>query len=160
MIMSTFHIDDDTIPNRHRVGCLWRLDSGEGNNTTLSIDDKAIEFDDIVKSGRTHLRMQFQYTWTGIRGNACAVPGCRTDQIGSEGLRRLGMVEQPRKWIESTRGIYHELMVQPGLVSRPVWVLYSDNLFESMQSMADAVQFSGSLRTLRWHWSGLPRFSA
>jgi aspartate ammonia-lyase len=49
---------NDTIPTAIRLGCLWRLDE-----LLAAIDDlgsalrqKSVQFDDVVKSGRTHLQ--------------------------------------------------------------------------------------------------------
>ena len=49
---------NDTIPTAIRLGCLWRLDellkTIDGLSDTLQA--KSIEFDDVLKSGRTHLQ--------------------------------------------------------------------------------------------------------
>src|SRR4030066_159589 len=49
---------NDTIPTAIRLGCLWRV--GEllevVNDLAVVLNEKAGEFDDIVKSGRTHLQ--------------------------------------------------------------------------------------------------------
>ena len=49
---------NDTIPTAIRLGCLWRLDellkSIDGLSNTLQT--KSVEFDDVLKSGRTHLQ--------------------------------------------------------------------------------------------------------
>ena len=49
---------NDTIPTAIRLGCLWRLDEllTTLENLVNGLDAKADEFDDIVKSGRTHLQ--------------------------------------------------------------------------------------------------------
>ena len=49
---------NDTIPTAIRLGCLWRLaellDALDG--LAAALQAKAVEFDDVVKSGRTHLQ--------------------------------------------------------------------------------------------------------
>src|SRR5512134_10993 len=48
---------NDTIPTAIRLGCLWRVDElvATLNGLVEALSTKAREFDDIVKSGRTHL---------------------------------------------------------------------------------------------------------
>src|SRR5512137_2489877 len=45
---------NDTIPTAIRLGCLWRLDelTGEVDRLAAELRGKAVEFDDVVKSGR------------------------------------------------------------------------------------------------------------
>ncbi|MCS6883767.1 MAG: lyase family protein, partial [Chloroflexaceae bacterium] len=49
---------NDTIPTAIRLGALWRLDELLSTLDSLAteLEKKAVEFDDIVKSGRTHLQ--------------------------------------------------------------------------------------------------------
>ena len=49
---------NDTIPTAIRLGALWRLDEllDTLNKLVEALNVKAAEFDDIVKSGRTHLQ--------------------------------------------------------------------------------------------------------
>ncbi len=49
---------NDTIPTAIRLGALWRVDEllTSLNNLQSALEAKAIEFDDIIKSGRTHLQ--------------------------------------------------------------------------------------------------------
>ena len=49
---------NDTIPTAIRLGCLWRLDELDGvlGQLQVALEQKAQEFDGIVKSGRTHLQ--------------------------------------------------------------------------------------------------------
>ena len=49
---------NDTIPTAIRLGCLWRLDEllAAVDGLSDALGQKAQEFDDIVKSGRTHLQ--------------------------------------------------------------------------------------------------------
>ena len=49
---------NDTIPTAIRLGCLWRLPELENalQNLIVAFQVKAVEFDEIIKSGRTHLQ--------------------------------------------------------------------------------------------------------
>ena len=49
---------NDTIPTAIRLGCLWRLEEllTAIDGLSAALKSKAVEFDDIVKSGRTHLQ--------------------------------------------------------------------------------------------------------
>src|SRR5512136_2542082 len=49
---------NDVIPTALRLGCLWRLDEllTVLKDLSIALHAKAIEFDDVVKSGRTHLQ--------------------------------------------------------------------------------------------------------
>jgi fumarate hydratase class II len=49
---------NDTIPTAIRLGCLWRLPEllQSVRSLATALDQKAGEFDDVVKSGRTHLQ--------------------------------------------------------------------------------------------------------
>ena len=49
---------NDVIPTAIRLGCLWRLDEllGVVNALAETLQGKAQEFDDVIKSGRTHLQ--------------------------------------------------------------------------------------------------------
>ncbi|MBI3763419.1 MAG: aspartate ammonia-lyase, partial [Chloroflexi bacterium] len=49
---------NDTIPTAIRLGCLWRVDElvNALDDLAAALQAKAVEFDDVVKSGRTHLQ--------------------------------------------------------------------------------------------------------
>ena len=49
---------NDTIPTAIRLGCLWRLPEllKAVDELVAALGDKASEFDDVLKSGRTHLQ--------------------------------------------------------------------------------------------------------
>ncbi len=49
---------NDVIPTAIRLGCLWRLDelTYAASRLAQALKDKSVEFDPIVKSGRTHLQ--------------------------------------------------------------------------------------------------------
>jgi len=143
---------NDTIPTAIRLGALWRLDELLQcvNGLAEALWAKSREFDDIVKSGRTHLqdavplRMGQEF---GAYARAVERDAERILQA-AEGLRRLGIGGTAVGTGLNAHPEYHARMVKrlselTGLVLYP-----SDNLFESMQSMADAASFSASMRIL------------
>ncbi len=143
---------NDTIPTAIRLGCLWRLDElleaiGE---LVMGLREKAEEFDDVIKTGRTHLQDAVPVR-LGQEFNAYASAierdGMRIRRA-AEGLRRLGIGGTAVGSGLNAHPEYHARMVQR-LSNLTGFELYeSDNLFESMQSMADAADFSAALRTL------------
>jgi fumarate hydratase class II len=143
---------NDTIPTAIRLGSLWRLDELLGVVIELAdaLEAKAVEFDDIVKSGRTHLqdavpvRLGQEF---GAYAEAVRRDGERINRA-SEGLRRLGIGGTAAGTGLNAHPEYHERMVQVLTRITGIELHQNDNLFESMQSMADMVDFSASLRTL------------
>jgi fumarate hydratase class II len=143
---------NDTIPTAIRLGALWRLDELLATLQTLvdALYAKATEFDDIVKSGRTHLqdavpvRLGQEF---GAYARAVERDAQRIREAG-EGLRRLGIGGTAVGSGLNAHPEYHARMVKKLSELTGLTLYESDNLFESMQSMADAAHFSGSLRTL------------
>lgn len=143
---------NDTIPTAIRMGALWRLD--ELLNTIESLGqafgEKASEFDDIVKSGRTHLqdavpvRLGQEF---GAYAKAVERDGERIHR-SAQGLRRLGIGGTAVGSGLNAHPEYHSRMVQRLSELSGIELYTSDNLFESMQSMADVADFSSALRTL------------
>jgi fumarate hydratase class II len=143
---------NDTIPTAIRLGVLWRLDellsTVRGLQSALEI--KSAEFDDIVKSGRTHLqdavpvRMGQEF---GAYAKAVERDAGRISR-SAEGLRRLGIGGTAVGSGLNAHPEYHKRMVKKLSELSGLKLYESDNLFESMQSMADAADFSASLRTL------------
>jgi len=143
---------NDTIPTAIRLGVLWRLDELNQAlaNLAAALDEKAQEFDDIVKSGRTHLqdavpiRMGQEFS-----GYARAV--WRDDERirrAAEGLRYLGIGGTAVGTGLNAHPEYHARMVKKLSELTGIELHTSDNLFERMQSMADPADFSAALRTL------------
>jgi fumarate hydratase class II len=143
---------NDTIPTAIRLGCLWRLDelTDQVYGLAAALRDKAVEFDDVVKSGRTHLQdavpvrlgQEFGAYARAVERDAERI------QRAAEGLRRLGIGGTATGSGLNAHPEYHARMVAK-LSERTGLELYeSDDLFESMQSMADAVDFSAAMRTL------------
>lgn len=143
---------NDTIPTAIRLGCLWRLDELmevlEGLAQTLG--EKAIEFNDIVKSGRTHLQdavpvrlgQEFGAYSRAVERDAERI------QRAAEGLQRLGIGGTAAGTGLNAHPEYHSMMVKRLEELTGFGLSESDDLFESMQSMADMADFSAALRTL------------
>ena len=143
---------NDTVPTAIRLGCLWRLDEllKAVNELATALEEKAREFHPIVKSGRTHLQDAVPVR-LGQEFGAYAKAVARDSEkirLAAEGLRRLGIGGTATGTGLNAHPEYHARMVKrlSELCGFPL--AESDNLFESMQSMADAVFFSGALRTL------------
>ena len=143
---------NDTIPTAIRLGALWRLDELLETLQTLveALNVKAAEFDDIVKSGRTHLQdavpvrlgQEFSAYARAVERDAERI------RDAAEGLRRLGIGGTAVGSGLNAHPEYHARMVKKLSELTGLALYESDNLFESMQSMADAAHFSASLRTL------------
>ena len=143
---------NDTIPTAIRLGCLWRLDEllAALEGLTTALEAKSIEFDEIVKSGRTHLQDAVPVR-LGQEFGAYAIAVSRdAERIrrAAEGLRRLGIGGTAVGSGLNAHPEYHARMVEKLSELTGLELHKSDNLFESMQSMADAADFSASLRTL------------
>src|SRR3989304_5812794 len=86
---------NDTIPTAIRLGCLWRLDEllNVVDGLAAPLATKALEFDPIVKSGRTHLQdavpVRLGQEFGGY-AKAVTRDGERIRRA-AEGLRRLGI---------------------------------------------------------------------
>ena len=143
---------NDTIPTAIRLGCLWRLDELLATLQHLAdaLQDKAEEFDPIVKSGRTHLQDAVPVR-LGQEFGAYARAVKRDRQKirqAAKGLRRLGIGGTATGTGLNAHPEYHGRMVKRLSKLTGLKLRESSNLFESMQSMADPVFFSGALRTL------------
>jgi len=143
---------NDTIPTAIRLGVLWRLEEllSVVEGLADALDEKAKEFDPIVKSGRTHLqdavpvRLGQEF---GAYARAVRRDGERIRRA-AEGVRRLGIGGTATGTGLNAHPQYHVRMVSTIQRLAGFDVHQSDNLFESMQSMADMADFSASLRTL------------
>lgn len=143
---------NDTIPTAIRLGCLWRLEEllAGLDDLVKALNEKAIEFDGIVKSGRTHLQDAVPVRLGQEFGAyARAVERDRERILRSaEGLRRLGIGGTAVGSGLNAHPEYHLRMVKKLSELSGLQLNGSDNLFEAMQSMSDAVDFSAALRTL------------
>jgi fumarate hydratase, class II len=143
---------NDTIPTAIRLGSLWRLEEllQAVQDLANALYQKSQEFDDIVKSGRTHLQDAVPVR-LGQEFSAYAKAVERdADRIrrSAEGLRRLGIGGTATGSGLNAHPEYHPRMVRRLSQLTGLELYTSDNLFESMQSMADVADFSASLRTL------------
>ena len=143
---------NDTIPTAIRLGALWRLE--ELCDTLQTLADafraKSAEWDDVVKSGRTHLQDAVPVR-LGQEVGAWAKAIERDIEkirVAAEGLRRLGIGGTAAGSGLNAHHEYHQRMVQKLSQLSGIELYASDDLFESMQSMQDAVFFSGALRTV------------
>jgi fumarate hydratase class II len=143
---------NDTIPTAIRLGCLWRLDEllNTLHDLSVALNAKASEFDDIVKSGRTHLQDAVPIRLGQEFGAYAKAVERDAERIrdAAEGLRRLGIGGTAVGSGLNAHPEYHRRMVEKLSELSGLQLGKSDNLFESMQSMADASAFSASLRTL------------
>lgn len=143
---------NDTIPTAIRLGCLWRLD--ELNEAVMSLvaalRKKAAEFDDVVKSGRTHLQDAVPVRLGQEFGAYARAVERDLERIhqAAMGLRRLGIGGTATGSGLNAHPEYHPRMVRKLSELTGLELYPSDDLFESMQSMADAASFSAALRTL------------
>jgi fumarate hydratase class II len=143
---------NDAIPTALRLGALWRLDELLSAVQALqsALEIKSQEFDGIVKSGRTHLQDAVPVRLGQEFGAyACAV-GRDAERIArsAEGLRRLGIGGTAVGSGLNAHPEYQRRMVRRLAELSGLKLMESDNLFESMQSLADIADFSASLRTL------------
>jgi fumarate hydratase, class II len=143
---------NDTIPTAIRLGSLWRLDEllSAIDGLAAALSQKSVEFDDIVKSGRTHLQdavpVRLGQEFSGY-AKAVARDGERIRRA-ADGLRRMPIGGTATGTGLNAHPEYHTRMVERLSEISSLQLHESDNLFEGMQSLADAVDFSASMRTL------------
>ncbi len=143
---------NDTIPTAIRLGVLWRLDELLG--TLQRFVDvtraKAEEWDGVVKTGRTHLQDAVPVRLGQEVGAWAKAVERQIDKVefAAEGLRRLGIGGTAAGTGLNAHPEYHARMVAKLSELTGIRLYESDNLFESMQSMQDAVFFSAALRNL------------
>jgi fumarate hydratase class II len=142
---------NDTIPTAIRLGCLWRVEEllTVLKNLVDALNEKASEFDEIVKSGRTHLQDAVPVRLGQEFGAYAKAVERDAERIrrAAEDLSRLGIGGTAVGSGLNAHPEYHRRMVEKLSELTRLKLRSSDNLFESMQSMADAVAFSASLRT-------------
>jgi len=143
---------NDTIPTAIRLGSLTRLDEllAAVRGLAAALREKAAGFDDVVKSGRTHLQDAVPVRLGQEFGAYAKAIERDADRIeeAAEGLRRLGIGGTATGSGLNAHPEYHARMVRKLSERTGLELHESDDLFESMQSMADAAHFSASLRTL------------
>jgi fumarate hydratase, class II len=143
---------NDTIPTAIRLGCLWRLNDlmAEIDDLADALEARATEFDEVVKSGRTHLQDAVPVRLGQEFGAYARAIQYDLERIATAGerLRRIGIGGTATGSGLNAHPDYHQRMVEKlgELTTQPL--RSSGNLFESMQSMADPADFSASMRTL------------
>jgi len=141
---------NDTIPTAIRLGVLWRLE--ELVETLQHFVDEnrknADQWDDIVKSGRTHLQDAVPVRLGQEVGAWSKAVERNIEKIkfAADGLRRLGIGGTAAGTGLNAHPEYHGRMVKKLSELTGIELHESDDLFESMQSMQDAVFFSAALR--------------
>ena len=142
---------NDTIPTAIRLGCLWRV--GELQNTLDALAEalqaKAEAFDDIVKSGRTHLQDAVPVRLGQEFGGYARAVARDVERISraAKGLARLGIGGTATGTGLNAHPEFHQRMVDQLSKNTGLELHTSDNLFETMQSMADMADFSAAMRT-------------
>ena len=143
---------NDTIPTAIRLGCLWRLDEllGVLDDLSAALEAKAVEFDSVLKSGRTHLQDAVPIRLGQEFGAYAKMVARDRERIArsAEGLRRLGIGGTATGTGLNAHPEYHARMVKRLSELTGLKLYESDDLFESMQSLADPADFSGAIRTL------------
>jgi fumarate hydratase class II len=143
---------NDAIPTAIRLGALWHLDELLEAIMALAeaLRQKAAEFDAIVKSGRTHLQDAVPVRLGQEFGAYARAVDRDAERVrrSAEGLRRLGIGGTAVGSGLNAHPEYHARMVRRLAALTGLTLYESDNLFESMQSMADVADFSAALRTL------------
>jgi fumarate hydratase class II len=143
---------NDTIPTAIRLGSLWRFDElmQAAGELAAALRERAAAFDDLVKSGRTHLQDAVPVR-LGQEFSAYAEAVERDmERIrrAAEGLRRLGIGGTAVGSGLNAHPEYPQRMVKRLSELTGLTLYLSENLFESMQSLADAADFSAALRTM------------
>ncbi len=143
---------NDTIPTAIRLGALWRVQEllSTVDQLAAALSEKAQEFDSIIKSGRTHLQDAVPVRLGQEFGAYARAVERDSERIqrSADNLRRLGIGGTATGTGLNAHHEYHDRMIAQLSELTGLELRTSDNLFESMQSMADFVDFSGSLRTL------------
>ncbi|MCG3140165.1 MAG: Fumarate hydratase class II [Anaerolineae bacterium] len=143
---------NDTIPTAIRLGILFMLDAllAAVDGLADALQQKAVEFDDIVKSGRTHLQDAVPVRMgQEFGGYAQAIRNDRERiATAADRVRRLGIGGTAAGTGLNAHPEYHARMIKRLNELTHFNTRSSGNLFESMQSNADAADFSAALNTL------------
>lgn len=143
---------NDVIPTAIRLACLYRFQELQDTLQQLvkALSTKAQEFDSVIKSGRTHLQDAVPIRLGQEFGAYALAVQMDTERINhaSEGLRCLGIGGSAVGTGLNVHPEYHHKIISTLECLTDLPLKPSENLFERMQSMADFVHFSASLRTL------------
>ena len=143
---------NDVFPTAIRIAALLMLQNLEPALIRLEkeLGAKAKEFSHVIKSGRTHLQDAVPIRLgQEFSGYARAIRRARGRiKIAGKGLRELGLGGTAVGTGINTHPRYQEKAVSALQRISGLRLSPSSNLFERMQSMADFVALSGSLREL------------
>ena len=143
---------NDVIPTVLRVAASREvgglLDALDG--LAEALEERAAEFDRVLKPGRTHLQDAVPVRLGQEFGAYAQAIRLDRERIAraAEGLRRLGIGGTATGTGLNSHPDYHRRMVERLAAHTGIPFVSSGNLFESMQSSADMTDFSSSLRTL------------
>jgi aspartate ammonia-lyase len=142
---------NDVIPTAIRVACLTELEpfAAAFDELAAELEKKGVEFDDVVKSGRTHLQdampirlgQEFAAYGHTIRRGLARV------REAAEYLRELGIGGSAVGTGVNVEAEYPEIMVKH-LAAGGVSFRAGADRIQLMQSMGDAAAFSAQLRVL------------
>ena len=143
---------NDVIPTAIRLGCLTELPALQKAFDTLAnqFERKATEFDDVVKSGRTHLQDAMPIR-LGQELNAYAGSlrrGLKRVMEAADYLRDLGIGGSAVGTGVNVEPEYPALMVKHLRESTKVELREGTDRVQLMQSMGDVAGFSAQLRVL------------
>ncbi len=143
---------NDTIPTAIRLGCLLRLEelTGALEKLAQAFRAKGRAWNEIVKSGRTHLQDAVPVTLgQEFHAYGTCLSRCREKiEAAADGLRRLGIGGTASGSGLNAHPEFHARMVKKLSDLTGLELRGSDDLFECMQSQGDAVFFSAALRNL------------
>ena len=143
---------NDTIPTAIRLGALWRVEELKGVLIALAeaFELKAQEWDDIVKSGRTHLQDAVPIRLGQEVGAWAKAIRRGVDKIeqAADSLRRMPIGGTANGSGLNAHTEYHARMVAKLSELTGLKLNTSDNLFEGIQSHQDSVFFSGAIRAM------------
>jgi fumarate hydratase class II len=143
---------NDVIPTAIRLGCLRQMPHllAGIQSFTDALSQKAEEFDEVIKSGRTHLQDAVPIR-LGQEFHAYALAVLLDKeriQKASGGLHMLGIGGSAVGTGLNVHPQYHQKMISSLTDLTGFSLLPAPDLIERMQSMADFIDFSGALRTL------------
>lgn len=143
---------NDTIPTAIRLGVLWRLDElvAALEHFIEENQKNADAWDGIVKTGRTHLQDAVPVRLGQEVGAWSKAIRRQIEKLkfAADGLRRLGIGGTAAGTGLNAHPEYHARIVSKMSELTGIELHESDDLFESMQSMQDAVFFSAALRNI------------
>ncbi len=143
---------NDVIPTAIRISSLLILPKllKQLKNLTKSLEEKSIQFEKTIKSGRTHLQDALPITLGqefGAYAKAITNDYERIEK-SAKNLQKIGIGGTAVGTGINTHPKYHNLMISELKRLTKLPLRSAGNLFESMQNTADFLDLSGSLRTL------------